>query len=187
MPHAEQPVYIILISTRNLVPFYRWECQDTTQWECSGLGLELRHSDFKCWVSHFCALLLKGFIIFGRQNNGSPKDVPGGSVVRMHLPNAGDVSSNPVRRKRQPTPILLPGKSHGQRSLAGYSPWGREESDTTEWARTHAGTDTMYFTANNKPEPWDGKDFSDTFCRTDDIHLWGPVQNENVGCLLSTY
>ena len=31
-----------------------------------------------------------------------------------------------------PTPVLLPGKSHGQRSLVGCSPWGREESDTTE-------------------------------------------------------
>ena len=36
------------------------------------------------------------------------------------------------RRKWQPTPVLLPGKSHGQRSLAGYSPWGHKESDTTE-------------------------------------------------------
>ena len=31
-----------------------------------------------------------------------------------------------------PTPVPLPGKSHGQRSLVGCSPWGREESDTTE-------------------------------------------------------
>ena len=36
------------------------------------------------------------------------------------------------RRKWQPTPVLLPGKSHGQRSMVGYSPWGRKESDTTE-------------------------------------------------------
>ena len=36
------------------------------------------------------------------------------------------------RRKWQPTPVLLPGESHGQRSLARYSPWGRKESDTTE-------------------------------------------------------
>ena len=33
------------------------------------------------------------------------------------------------RRKWQSTPILLPGKSHGQRSLVGYSPWGHKESD----------------------------------------------------------
>ena len=32
----------------------------------------------------------------------------------------------------QPTPVLLPGKFHGQRSLVGYSPWGRKESDTAE-------------------------------------------------------
>ena len=36
------------------------------------------------------------------------------------------------RRQWQPTPVLLPGKSHGQRSLVGCSPWGREKSDTTE-------------------------------------------------------
>ena len=38
----------------------------------------------------------------------------------------------PWRRKWQPTPVLLPGESHGQRSLAGYSPWGCKEQDTTE-------------------------------------------------------
>ena len=35
-------------------------------------------------------------------------------------------------RQWHPTPVLLPGKSHGRRSLVGYSPWGCEESDTTE-------------------------------------------------------
>ena len=38
----------------------------------------------------------------------------------------------PWRRKWQPTPVFLLGKSHGQRSLVGYSPWGHKESDTTE-------------------------------------------------------
>ena len=37
-----------------------------------------------------------------------------------------------VRREWQSTPVLLPGKSHGRRGLVGYSPWGLEESDTTE-------------------------------------------------------
>ena len=36
------------------------------------------------------------------------------------------------RWKWQPTPVLLPGKSHGRRSLVGYSPWGHKESDRTE-------------------------------------------------------
>ena len=39
---------------------------------------------------------------------------------------------DPLRRERQPTPVILPGKSHGQRSLAGYRPWARKELDTTE-------------------------------------------------------
>ena len=39
---------------------------------------------------------------------------------------------NSARRKWQPTPVLLPGESHGGRSLVGYRPRGRKESDTTE-------------------------------------------------------
>ena len=41
------------------------------------------------------------------------------------------------RRKWQPTLVLLPGESHGERSLVGYSPWGHTESDTTEWLHLH--------------------------------------------------
>ena len=41
------------------------------------------------------------------------------------------------RRRRHPTPVLLPGKSHGRRSLVGCSPWDREESDTTERLHFH--------------------------------------------------
>ena len=41
------------------------------------------------------------------------------------------------RRQWRPTPVLLPGKSHGQRSLVGCTPWGHEESDTTEWLHFH--------------------------------------------------
>ena len=42
------------------------------------------------------------------------------------------------RRQWHPTPVLLPGKSHVQRSLVGCSPWGHEESDTTERLHFHA-------------------------------------------------
>ena len=41
------------------------------------------------------------------------------------------------RRQRHPSPVLLPGKSHGRRSLVGYSPWGHKESDTTEQLPFH--------------------------------------------------
>ena len=39
---------------------------------------------------------------------------------------------DPLKKEMQPTPVLLPGKSHGQRSPVVYSPWGGKESDTTE-------------------------------------------------------
>ncbi|XDC51871.1 hypothetical protein R6Z07M_003053 [Ovis aries] len=42
-----------------------------------------------------------------------------------------------IEKEWQPTPVLLPGKSHGQRSLVGCSPWGRLESDTTERLHFH--------------------------------------------------
>ena len=41
------------------------------------------------------------------------------------------------RRRWHPTPVLLPGRSHGRRILVGCSPWGREESDTTERLHFH--------------------------------------------------
>ena len=48
---------------------------------------------------------------------------------RLRLdPRVGKI---PWRRKGQPTPVFLPGKSHGQRSLAGFSPWGCKDSDRT--------------------------------------------------------
>ena len=43
----------------------------------------------------------------------------------------------PWRKKWQPMPVFLPGKSHEQRSLEGYSPRGSKESDTTEWLHFH--------------------------------------------------
>ena len=43
----------------------------------------------------------------------------------------------PWSRKWQCTPVFLPGKSHGQSSLAGYSPWDHKEIDTTEQLLTH--------------------------------------------------
>ena len=43
-----------------------------------------------------------------------------------------DLDGRHQRRQWHPTPVLLPGKSHGRRGLVGCSPWGRKESDTTE-------------------------------------------------------
>ena len=47
---------------------------------------------------------------------------------------------DPLEQERleQHTPVFLPGKSHGHRSLLGYSPWGHKELDVTEHAHMHA-------------------------------------------------
>ena len=68
----------------------------------------------------------------------SRRGFPGSSVVKNPPATAGDAGSvlglriQPKRRKWQPTPVFLPGKSHGKRSLVGYSPWSRKEWDTTK-------------------------------------------------------
>ena len=62
------------------------------------------------------------------------------SLVAQMVKNPGFnpwVGKIPWRRKWQPAPVFLPGESHGQRSLAGYSPWGHKESDMTEHSQIH--------------------------------------------------
>ena len=68
-----------------------------------------------------------------------------GLVVKHPPANAGETRDvvrsldleDPCRRKWQPIPVVLPGKSHRQRGLEGYSPWGCKESEATE-ATQHA-------------------------------------------------
>ena len=78
---------------------------------------------------------------------------PGGSVVKNPPANAGDVGLIPAlgrlhwRRIWHPTPVFLPGKSQGQRSLEDYGPWGHKEPNTTQWPNktTTATSDVLKF------------------------------------------
>ena len=65
----------------------------------------------------------RGFLVAQMVNNLPPVPDPGFDLWAR---------KNPWKRKWKPTPLFLPGKSHGQRSLVGYSPWGLKVSDTTE-------------------------------------------------------
>ena len=56
--------------------------------------------------------------------------------------DARDMGWIPWRRKWQPTPVFLPGKFYGQRSLAGYSSWDHKESHITDLTHTHTHTHT---------------------------------------------
>ena len=81
------------------------------------------------------------------QNSGPPKDVhilTSGTHEyvtwqrRIKVTTGIKIANQLDQRRRwHPTPVLLPGKSHGRRSLVGCIPWGREELDTTEWLHFH--------------------------------------------------
>ena len=64
-------------------------------------------------------------------------------VIKASVCNAGDMGSipgsgrSPGEGNWQPTPVLLPEKFHGWRSLIGYSPWGHREPETTERLHFH--------------------------------------------------
>ena len=97
---------------RSLVDYSPWGCKESNMTER---------------LTHAHVTLITGF--------------PGRAVVKNLPANAGgkrDWGSNPWvrkipwRRKGQSTPVFLPGEFHGQRSLAGSSPWRCKESDTTE-------------------------------------------------------
>ena len=74
----------------------------------------------------FCSMLCRWDFLGGSDGKASAYNVgdPGS------IPGSGKIS---WRRKWQPTPVFLPGKSHGWKSLIGYSPWDHKELDTTEW------------------------------------------------------
>ena len=67
--------------------------------------------------------------------------------IVKNLPAVQDTGFHPwvgkICWRTESTPVFLPGEFHGQRSLAGYSPWSRKESDTTE--RLTHNTKTMSF------------------------------------------
>ena len=64
-----------------------------------------------------------------------------GGILRKHILYKTIPYLWPLLEWRQPTPVFLPGESHGRRSLVGYSPWGRKDSDTTE--RLHSLTHSL--------------------------------------------
>ena len=78
------------------------------------------------------------------------------------------VGKIPWRRDWQPTPVFLPGEFHRQRSLAGYSPWGGRESDTTGRLSTHMIffreklpflCNPEYFLSGKEQEKWKPRSF----------------------------
>ena len=76
---------------------------------------------------YFCCCCCCSFLCL--VSSHSPLLTPSHMVLSSLVPSR--------RRQWHPTPVFLPGKSHGWRSLVGCSPWGRQESDTTEQLHFH--------------------------------------------------
>ena len=88
--------------------------------------------DFMCKWNHTCIYLCPAYLVW--HNTWK---------VHPHCPKWPDfyflgLSNMPLQRRQwHPTPVLLPGKPHGWRSLVGCSPWGCKESGATEWLHFH--------------------------------------------------
>ena len=111
--------------------------KDTSKLKVKGWKM-LHHansSDQKARIS----MLISDKIDFKHKRLSFSTYFPCGSDSKVSAYNAGGPAFDPWvgkvlwRRKWQPTPVLLPGKSHGWKSMVGYSPRGRKESDMTEW------------------------------------------------------
>ena len=95
----------------------------------------------ECWAFVFLSIYI--FIGFPGCASGKESTCQCGRCKRHGFdPCVGKILWN---RKWQPTPVFLPGKFHGQRSLEGYSPWGCKESDMTECVCVCTHTHTHFF------------------------------------------
>ena len=114
-----------------------------TRWECAHLSqlYILRHQFGSLKLALEIGKNYKLQSVPGYRLAGFPYKLasfPGGPNSKDSACNAGDLGSipglgrTPGEVNRILTPVFWPGEFHGQKSLAGYSPWGRKESDTTE-------------------------------------------------------
>ena len=101
----------------------------TRRWSLSPGALSriciFNQTESSCEIEFGSGLKIKGNKDFPGASDGKAYNVVGpGSIPGREDPLEKEMAT--------PTPVLLPGKSHGHWSLVGYSPWGRKESDTTE-------------------------------------------------------
>ena len=120
-PHSQQP------SKATSFPLPLWSGWAMTV--TGGVTLDESHPFSACFLFVILwDLIVKAFFQWG---------FPGSSDGKESVCNAGDPGSvpgpgrSPWERERLPAPALLPGKLHGQRNLAGYSPWGYKQLDKT--------------------------------------------------------
>ena len=112
----------------------RFPCPWDSPGKNTGVGCHFLLQCMTLQLSYF--LLLPSFALWKLNNinnddNNSSNNTATGK--QLHWNWYSEVTRRCTRRRQwHPTPVLLPGKSHGLRGLVGCSPWGRKESDTTE-------------------------------------------------------
>ena len=85
-------------------------------------------------VGRAASVVVQALLCHLRPHGTNPLRPPSPSSVKLWVFNAHFIIRKiPWRRQWQPSPVFLPGKSHGQRSLVGCSSWAHKELDTTEW------------------------------------------------------
>ena len=102
-----------------------------TRQKALGKSISISHSDSS---DLFCP---STFLFRASQVVLVAKNPPANASRRKRFGFDPWVGEIPWRRAMQPTQVLLPGESHGQKGLAGYSPWGRTELNATEGLGTH--------------------------------------------------
>ena len=115
--------------------FWYFKVQDLQAWRVAGRGPQCRYPGSlldleleRLWVTGSPGKSQEALLARTAGTSGEESDCQRRRRHRRAL-RFGKV---PWRRKWQPSPVLLSGESHGQRSLVGYSPRGHKESDTTE-------------------------------------------------------
>ena len=105
------------------------ELKDREAWHAAVHGVAKSQTRLSDWTKLICILGLPRWL--------SGKESPCQCRRQKKLGFDRCVRKIRWRRKWQPNPVFLPGESHGQQTLVGYSPWGSKESDRTECVHTH--------------------------------------------------
>ena len=133
------PFWPLMVGHRT--PWHWWACHSAyaniLQWEFNEAQVYWKSTPLLSWtwlvLTSFCHVIWLHYLGFPTCFS----DKESTCQCRRHEFSLW-VSKIPHRRIWQPTLVFLLGKSHGQRSLVGYSPWGCKESDTTDWLNNNA-------------------------------------------------
>ena len=148
-PSHPLALFIVILSKAHLTLHSR---MSGSRWVITPLWLSRSWRSFSYSSSVYSCYLLV--------SSASVRPIP--FQLKHSCSDISPVRASQGRRAWQPTAIFLPGESHGQSILAGYSPWGHKESDMTEWLSTGlptwlSGKESTFQCRRCEFNPWVGK------------------------------